>query len=122
MSSASSTRRSHSLPFAAVLPQTSATAEFVNTAWQTAMQRALTGQITSEQMMKQLETLFKQSQGTKARLRRRFPQRPGERRRSEIDAARMVVSPPWPGRFPSSPADSVRTDHVHARFVHPVTG
>ncbi|WP_210485414.1 ABC transporter substrate-binding protein [Microvirga antarctica] len=50
----------NSLPFAAVLPQSTATAEFVNTAWQTAMQQALTGQITSEQMMKQLEALFKQ--------------------------------------------------------------
>ena len=48
----------NSLPFAAVLPQSTATAEFVNTAWQTAMQQALTGQITSQQMMKQLETLF----------------------------------------------------------------
>ncbi|MDF2811162.1 MAG: extracellular solute-binding protein [Microvirga sp.] len=50
----------NSLPFAAVLPQNTATSEFVNTAWQTAMQQALTGQITSEQMMKQLEALFKQ--------------------------------------------------------------
>jgi len=47
-----------SLPFAAVLPQSTATAEFVNTAWQTAMQQALTGQITPEQMMQQLEALF----------------------------------------------------------------
>lgn len=47
-----------SLPFAAVLPQTTATAEFVNTAWQVNMQQALTGQITSEQMMKNLEKIF----------------------------------------------------------------
>lgn len=47
-----------SLPFAHVLPQTSATADFVNTEWQTAMQQALTGQITSEQMMQRLQGLF----------------------------------------------------------------
>jgi multiple sugar transport system substrate-binding protein len=49
-----------SLPFAHVLPQNTATSEFVNTAWQTAMQQALTGQITSQQMMEQLEALFAQ--------------------------------------------------------------
>jgi multiple sugar transport system substrate-binding protein len=48
----------NSLPFAHVLPQTPATSEFVNTAWQTAMQQALTGQITSKAMMQQLEALF----------------------------------------------------------------
>jgi multiple sugar transport system substrate-binding protein len=47
-----------SLPFAQVLPQSTATAEFVNTAWQTNMQQALTGQETPEQMMQQLQTLF----------------------------------------------------------------
>ncbi|WP_413711406.1 ABC transporter substrate-binding protein [Rhizobium sp. Rhizsp82] len=47
-----------SLPFAKVLPQTSAVTEFVNTAWQTNMQQALTGQITAKQMMEQLQTLF----------------------------------------------------------------
>lgn len=47
-----------SLPFASVLPQTSAVSEFVNTAWQTNMQQALTGQITSQKMMEQLQTLF----------------------------------------------------------------
>ena len=47
-----------SLPFAHVLPQTSATADFVNTDWQTAMQQALTGQITSEAMMERLQGLF----------------------------------------------------------------
>ena len=48
-----------SLPFAAVLPQNSATADFVNTEWQTAMQQALTGRITSQQMMTQLEQPFR---------------------------------------------------------------
>ncbi len=47
-----------SLPFAKVLPQTTAISEFVNTAWQTAMQQALTGKATSKQMMEQLDTLF----------------------------------------------------------------
>jgi multiple sugar transport system substrate-binding protein len=50
----------NSLPFASVLPQSTATSEFVNTAWQTNMQQALTGQITSEQMMQQLQALFAQ--------------------------------------------------------------
>ena len=50
----------NSLPFAHVLPQTPATSDFVNTAWQTAMQQALTGQITSKEMMEQLEGLFAQ--------------------------------------------------------------
>lgn len=49
-----------SLPFAHVLPQTSATSEFVNTVWQTEMQQALTGQITSQQMMENLGKLFAQ--------------------------------------------------------------
>jgi multiple sugar transport system substrate-binding protein len=49
----------NSLPFAAVLPPTSATADFVNTEWQTAMQQALTGRITSEAMMKRLEEPFR---------------------------------------------------------------
>lgn len=48
----------NSLPFAHVLPQSEGTSEFVNTAWQIAMQRALAGQITSEQMMQELEKLF----------------------------------------------------------------
>ncbi len=50
----------NSLPFAKVLPQSTATSEFVNTAWQINMQQALTGQITSKQMMEQLEGLFAQ--------------------------------------------------------------
>lgn len=49
-----------SLPFAHVLPQTPATSEFVNTAWQIGMQQALTGQVTSKEMMEQLESLFDQ--------------------------------------------------------------
>lgn len=47
-----------SLPFAHTLPQTEGTSEFVNTAWQIAMQRALTGQMTSEEMMVELDKLF----------------------------------------------------------------
>jgi len=47
-----------SLPFASVLPQTSATADFVNTVWPTTMQRALTGQISAEEMMKEIEALL----------------------------------------------------------------
>jgi multiple sugar transport system substrate-binding protein len=47
-----------SLPIARVLPQNTAVTEFVNTAWQTAFQQALTGQITSEEMMTELEKLF----------------------------------------------------------------
>lgn len=49
-----------SLPFAAVLPQSSATADFVNTTWQPMMQQAMTGQITSAEMMKRLQSLFAQ--------------------------------------------------------------
>jgi multiple sugar transport system substrate-binding protein len=47
-----------SLPFAAVLPQSSATADFVNTEWQAAMQQAMTGQITPAAMMAKLQALF----------------------------------------------------------------
>lgn len=47
-----------SLPLAKVLPQTSNVSEFVNSAWQTNMQQALTGQVTSQQMMEQLQALF----------------------------------------------------------------
>ncbi len=49
-----------SLPFAAVLPQSSATADFVNTTWQPMMQQAMTGQISSAEMMKRLQSLFAQ--------------------------------------------------------------
>ncbi|TPE49525.1 ABC transporter substrate-binding protein [Amaricoccus solimangrovi] len=47
-----------SLPFAHVLPQTSATANFVNTEWQTQMQLALTGEISAEEMLENLEAPF----------------------------------------------------------------
>ncbi len=47
-----------SLPNAHVLPSSTATTEFVNSAWQTAFQQALTGQLTSAQMMAELEKLF----------------------------------------------------------------
>lgn len=47
-----------SLPFAHVLPQTSATADFVNTEWQTNMQLALTGEIGAEEMLSRLQALF----------------------------------------------------------------
>lgn len=47
-----------SLPFAHVLPQTPETTEFVNTVWSTTMQRALTGEITAEQMMREIEALY----------------------------------------------------------------
>jgi multiple sugar transport system substrate-binding protein len=47
-----------SLPFAHVLPQTSATADFANTEWQTQMQLALTGEITAEEMLTRLQALF----------------------------------------------------------------
>lgn len=49
-----------SLPFAAVLPQSSATADFVNTEWQANMQQAMTGQISPADMMKKLQALFTQ--------------------------------------------------------------
>lgn len=47
-----------SLPYAQVLPSTPQVTEFVNSVWGTTMQRALTGQITAEQMLKEIETLF----------------------------------------------------------------
>lgn len=47
-----------SLPFAHVLPQTSATADFVNTEWQTQMQLALTGEIGAEEMLSRLQAMF----------------------------------------------------------------
>jgi multiple sugar transport system substrate-binding protein len=49
-----------SLPIATTLPQTSATADFVNTVWPTTMQRALTGQITAAEMMEEIEALYAQ--------------------------------------------------------------
>ncbi|RMC35627.1 ABC transporter substrate-binding protein [Paracoccus alkanivorans] len=47
-----------SLPFAKMLPDSSATADFVNTAWPTAMQRVLTGEITAEEMNAEIAELF----------------------------------------------------------------
>ncbi|MGF6232704.1 multiple sugar transport system substrate-binding protein [Inquilinus ginsengisoli] len=47
-----------SLPFAHSLPAVSQTADFVNTVWPAAMQRALTGEITPEQMMREIEQLY----------------------------------------------------------------
>jgi len=47
-----------SLPFAHSLPAVPQTADFVNTVWPAAMQRALTGEITPEQMMREIEQLY----------------------------------------------------------------
>ena len=47
-----------SLPFAEMLPNSNATADFVNTEWPTNMQRVLTGDITAEQMNTNIEKLF----------------------------------------------------------------
>lgn len=48
----------NSLPFAKLLPASSATPEFVNTVWPTNMQRALNGEITAEQMNTAIAELF----------------------------------------------------------------
>ena len=47
-----------SLPFAEMLPNSSATADFVNTAWPTNMQRVLTGDIEPAEMNAKIEELF----------------------------------------------------------------
>lgn len=47
-----------SLPFANLLPNRSETSDFVNTVWPTAMQRALTGDITPEQMNAEIAKLY----------------------------------------------------------------
>lgn len=47
-----------SLPSAAVLPDVPKTADFVRTVWPTNMQRALLGQISSDDMMKAIEAHF----------------------------------------------------------------
>ena len=47
-----------SLPFAQMLPNSSATADFVNTAWPTNMQRVLTGDIAPAEMNQKIEELF----------------------------------------------------------------
>lgn len=47
-----------SLPFAETLPATGTASDFVNSVWPRAMQRALLGEITSEQMMSEFQSLF----------------------------------------------------------------
>lgn len=47
-----------SLPFASLLPNTPETSDFVNTVWPVNMQRALTGEITAEQMNTEIENLY----------------------------------------------------------------
>lgn len=47
-----------SLPFAHTLPAVSASSDFVNTTWPTAMQRALTGEITAKQMLEEIHQLY----------------------------------------------------------------
>jgi multiple sugar transport system substrate-binding protein len=47
-----------SLPFARLLPASSATPEFVNTVWPTSMQRALNGEIAAEEMNANIAELF----------------------------------------------------------------
>ena len=47
-----------SLPFAHTLPADPATADFVNTVWPTSMQRALTGAITPEEMLEEIQELY----------------------------------------------------------------
>lgn len=47
-----------SLPFAKPLPAVPQTADFINSVWPVSMQRALIGEISSEQMMKEIEKHF----------------------------------------------------------------
>jgi multiple sugar transport system substrate-binding protein len=47
-----------SLPFAELLPNVSETADFSNTVWPVAMQRALTGEITAAEMNAEIEALY----------------------------------------------------------------
>ncbi|MFC6487808.1 ABC transporter substrate-binding protein [Nitratireductor sp. GCM10026969] len=47
-----------SLPFAETLPATGATSDFVDNVWPRAMQRALLGEITSDEMMREFEELY----------------------------------------------------------------
>lgn len=47
-----------SLPFAQLLPNSSETADFTNTVWPVAMQCALIGEISAEEMNAEIETLF----------------------------------------------------------------
>jgi multiple sugar transport system substrate-binding protein len=48
----------NSLPFAKLLPASSATPEFVNTVWPTNMQRALNGEISAQEMNGNIAKLF----------------------------------------------------------------
>lgn len=47
-----------SLPFATLLPNVSETADFANTVWPIAMQRALIGEITAEEMNAEIDALY----------------------------------------------------------------
>ncbi|KFB08233.1 ABC transporter substrate-binding protein [Nitratireductor basaltis] len=47
-----------SLPFAELLPNVPETSDFVNTVWPVSMQRALTGEITAEEMNAEISELF----------------------------------------------------------------
>ncbi|WP_299820598.1 sugar ABC transporter substrate-binding protein [uncultured Roseibium sp.] len=47
-----------SLPFANLLPNVPETSDFVNTVWPVNMQRALTGEITAEQMNAEIDKLY----------------------------------------------------------------
>lgn len=47
-----------SLPFADLLPNSPETSDFVNTVWPVNMQRALTGEITAEQMNAEIDKLY----------------------------------------------------------------
>ncbi len=47
-----------SLPFANLLPNVSETADFANTVWPVAMQRALIGEITAAAMNAEIEALY----------------------------------------------------------------
>ncbi len=48
----------NSLPFANLLPNASETADFTNTVWPIAMQRALTGEISAEDMNAEIDALY----------------------------------------------------------------
>ena len=49
-----------SLPYAHLLPNVSQTSDFVNTAWPVNMQRALTGEITAQEMNEKIAELYAQ--------------------------------------------------------------
>ena len=48
----------NSLPFANLLPNVSETADFANTVWPVAMQRALIGEISAEAMNAEIDSLY----------------------------------------------------------------